>query len=149
AGTRNVLKPATNYVARPSAPARNTARSGGSYGGGGGSYFGGGGGGGGGLSVDSGVPSEEDYLKGDATYQAALAALAKQLSNFNADIDSQLENRKLDYSKALQQLGYIEPAAEGAKGTWNYEDLNTAAGRAYQAMLNDFASRNMIQSQAY
>lgn len=142
----------------PRAPVRNApkspvksssgggSRSGGSntlYNSGGGSY------GGGVDSLAVSAPSEEDYLKGDATYQAALAALAKQLSNFNVDIDTQLSNRKLDYSKALSQLGWMEPTAEGATGTWNYEDQNTAAGRAYQSMLNDFASRNMIQSQAY
>ena len=121
-----------------------------SYSGGGG--YGGGGGGGGGvgsLSVQSAIPSESDYLKGDATYQATISALAKQLANFNTDIDTQLSNRKVDYDKALQQLGYIMPAKGATEGTWNFEDQMTAAGRAYQAMLNDFASRGMIQSSGY
>ena len=115
-------------------------------------YGGGGGGGGGGvgsLSVQSAIPSESDYLKGDATYQATISALAKQLANFNTDIDTQLSNRKVDYDKALQQLGYIMPAKGATEGTWNFEDQMTAAGRAYQAMLNDFASRGMIQSSGY
>ena len=122
------------------------------YGGGGGGGYGGGGGGGGGvgsLSVQSAIPSESDYLKGDATYQATISALAKQLANFNTDIDTQLSNRKVDYDKALQQLGYIMPAKGATEGTWNFEDQMTAAGRAYQAMLNDFASRGMIQSSGY
>lgn len=121
-------------------------------GGGGGGGYGGGGGGGGGvgsLSVQSAIPSESDYLKGDATYQATISALAKQLANFNTDIDTQLSNRKVDYDKALQQLGYIMPAKGATEGTWNFEDQMTAAGRAYQAMLNDFASRGMIQSSGY
>ena len=126
---------------------------GGSYGGGSRSYSGGGGGGGGGgvgsLSVQSAIPSKSDYLKGDATYQATISALAKQLTNFNTDIDTQLSNRKVDYDKALQQLGYIMPAKGATEGTWNFEDQMTAAGRAYQAMLNDFASRGMIQSSGY
>ena len=124
---------------------------GGSYGGGSRSYSGGGGYGGGvgSLGADSGVPTEEDYLKGDATYQATISALAKQLANFNTDIDTQLSNRKVDYDKALQQLGYIMPAKGATEGTWNFEDQMTAAGRAYQAMLNDFASRGMIQSSGY
>lgn len=127
---------------------------GGSYGGGSRSYSGGGGYGGGGggvgsLSVQSAIPSESDYLKGDATYQATISALAKQLANFNTDIDTQLSNRKVDYDKALQQLGYIMPAKGATEGTWNFEDQMTAAGRAYQAMLNDFASRGMIQSSGY
>ena len=130
---------------------------GGSYGGGSRSYsggggYGGGGGGGGGvgsLSAQSAIPSESDYLKGDATYQATISALAKQLANFNTDIDTQLSNRKVDYDKALQQLGYIMPAKGATEGTWNFEDQMSAAGRAYQAMLNDFASRGMIQSSGY
>lgn len=140
---------------KPAAPARNTSRGssggGGSYGGG---YYGGGGGGGGSYGaysapVQPAVPSEEDYLKGDATYQATISALANQLKLLNSDIDAQLAKQKLDYGNALQQLGYVAPSAEGAEGTWLWEDQTTAAGRAYQAMLNDFAARNMIQSQAY
>lgn len=133
----------------PKAPVKKS--SGGGRGGtsrsGGGSY--GGGGSFGALTVDSGVPSEEDYLAGDATYQATMAALAKQLQNFNTDIDTQLSNRKIDYDNALRDLGYVAPTTEGAASGWNFDDQMTAAGRAYQAMLNDFASRGMIQSQGY
>lgn len=99
--------------------------------------------------VQPAVPSEEDYLKGDATYQATISALANQLKLLNSDIDAQLAKQKLDYGNALQQLGYVAPTVEGAEGSWLWEDQTTAAGRAYQAMLNDFAARNMIQSQAY
>lgn len=132
-----------NRAPKPAAPARPAPRGGG--GGGGGSF---GGGGGGSFDAFSAAPapagpSEEDYLAGDATYQATIAALARQLANFNTDIDSQLSTRKLDYDNALQQLGWREG------GEWNFEDQMTAAGRAYQSMLNDFASRGMIQSQAY
>lgn len=138
-----------NTPTRPTAPKKTTARStnyGSSYsggGGGGGSY----GGGGSSLGV-SAAPSEEDYLKGDATYQATLSALAKQLSNYTTDIDSQLSSRKLDYENALQQLGFIAPA-EGGTPSWNFTDAMTASGRSYQQMLNDFASRGMIQSQVF
>ena len=142
------LAPVRNAPRSQPAKPAGTSRNGG--GGGGRSYSGGGGGGsyGGGINtfsapVEPVAPSEEDYLKGDATYQATISALAKQLANFNTDIDTQLAARKLDYDKALQQLGYMEG------GGWNFEDQMTAAGRAYQSMLNDFASRNMVQSQAY
>ena len=158
---QNMTPPGTNTVRKapaPPAPAkpasRSTSRSssgggaGGSYGGGG-SYFGSGGDGYGALSTMTDIPTEEDYLKGDATYQATISALAKQLANFNTDIDTQLANRKIDYDKALQQLGYISPVDGATEGTWNFEDQMTAAGRAYQAMLNDFASRGMIQSSGY
>lgn len=130
---------------KPAAPARPAPKSGG-----GGGSFGGGGGGGGNFSAFSAAsapapaaPSEEDYLAGDATYQATIAALARQLSSFNTDIDSQLSTRKIDYDNALQQLGWRDG------GNWNFEDQLTAAGRGYQSLLNDFASRGMIQSQAF
>lgn len=136
---------------KPKAPAKNTAKNTARSGVGGGPYSGGGGGYYGSFSAPAqpAVPSEEDYLKGDATYQATISALANQLKLLNSDIDAQLAKQKLDYGNALQQLGYVAPSAEGAEGTWLWEDQTTAAGRAYQAMLNDFAARNMIQSQAY
>lgn len=130
---------------KPKTPARKSSGGGG----GGGSY---GGGGGGSYStfgaVDTGVPTEEDYLAGDATYQATLAALAKQLQNFTTDIDTQLSNRKIDYDNALGQLGWIG-GVDGAAPSWNFNDQNTASGRSYQQMLNDYAARGMIQSQAF
>lgn len=116
--------------------------------GGGGPLGGGGGPLGGGidsLSVDGGmggVPSEEDYLAGDSSYQATLSALARQLQSFQADVDTQRSNRKLDYEKSLKDLGYNG-------GNWNWDDVLTASGRAYQNNSNDFASRGMLQSQAY
>lgn len=126
--------------ASPAAPARPTPRRSTNRGGGG-SY------GGGGFAAPA-VPTEQDYLTGDATYQATIAALVKQLQNFNTDIDAQLSNRKLDYDRALSQLGW-KAGADGADPTWNWSDQNTASGRAYQALLNDYASRGMIQSQAF
>ena len=95
----------------------------------------------------SGV-SEEDYLAGDATYQATLSALLKQLQNFETDITQQKANRKLDYDRALSDLGWI-PGADGADGSWNYQDQLTAAGRSYQNLLNDYASRGMLNSTGY
>lgn len=97
------------------------------------------------------VPSEADYLKGDATYQATLAALKKQLQNFTTDIGSQRKNRKLDYNRSLKDLGYVEPDpnARGAGPSWNWDDTLTASGRANQNQLNDFASRGMLQSSGY
>lgn len=139
------MAPVRNAPRAASAPKRSSGGSG-SFGGGS-TLYSVDGGGDGGLSVS--VPSEEDYLKGDASYQATLSALLKQLTNFNTDIDTQLSNRKLDYSNALEQLGYIAPSGEGVDPSWNYEDQTTAAGRAYQAMLNDYAARNMVQSSAY
>ncbi len=98
------------------------------------------------------MPTEADYLAGDSTYQATLAALKKQLQNFTSDIGSQRSNRALDYNKSLKDLGYIapDPNARSAGGpSWNWNDTLTASGRANQNQLNDFAARGMLQSSGY
>ena len=97
------------------------------------------------------IPTEANYLAGDATYQATLAALKKQLQNFTTDINTQRSNRKLDYDKSLKDLGYVapDPNARGAGPSWNWEDTLTASGRANQNQLNDFAARGMLQSSGY
>lgn len=94
------------------------------------------------------APSETDWLAGDATYQATLAALAKQLSNFNTDLDTQLGNYGTNYASSLKDLGYT-PGLDGAAGTWNFEDPLTASGRANENLVNDFAARGMLQSTGY
>src|SRR5690606_33619111 len=111
------------------------------------------GGGPGGFSAPAApaIPTEANYLAGDATYQATLAALKKQLQNFTTDINTQRSNRKLDYDKSLKDLGYVapDPNARGAGPGWNWEDTLTASGRANQNQLNDFAARGMLQSSGY
>lgn len=137
---------------KPSTPTKTVSPGGGGGGGGGGNYYGGGGGGGYAPAPPPPAPappSEENYLAGDATYQATISALAKQLQNFTADIDAQRETYGLDYDRSLQNLGYIAPAEEGGDASWNWNDTLTASGRAYQNQVNDFAARNMLQSQGY
>lgn len=133
----------------PVQPARNVSRSsspyGGVYGGGDGGY----GGGGPVEPVAPAVPTEEDYLAGDATYNATISALKKQLESFQTDVGMQRENRKLDYNTALKDLGYIAPGEGATDPSWNWEDTLTASGRAYQNQNNDFAARGMLQSQGY
>lgn len=94
------------------------------------------------------APSEEDYLAGDGSFQAQLAALKGALERYTADSTLQRNNYQTDYGSSLRDLGYTE-GAEGGAGQWNWNDQNTASGRAYQNQLNDFASRNMLQSQGY
>lgn len=103
---------------------------------------------GGGIMGGGGAPSEEDYLAGDATYQATISALKKQLESFTTDIGTQRSNRKLDYDKAIKDLGYIAPG-EGGEASWNFEDPLTASGRSYQNQLNDFAARGGLRSSGY
>lgn len=122
--------------AKPSKPGSNTQY-------GGSSNFSGGG-----SSKTPKTPSEADYLKGDSTYQATVSALAKQLSNFTTDINAQEANYDIDFNKAVQELGYI-PGVDGGANAWNWDDQLTASGRSYQQLLNDFASRGMLQSQGF
>lgn len=125
------------------------------YSGGGGGSYGGGGGGSApisGMMAPMAAPpiSEEDYLAGDATYNATISALAKQFANFQADINGQRDRYNLDFDKGVKDLGYIDPDANvTGDETWNWDDQLTASGRGYQNQLNDFASRNMLQSQGY
>lgn len=146
---------------KPAAPARQSSRAGqirqdltqgriGTSGGGSrstgsssrGSYSTGGGTGNYGGFTDPPAVSEEDYLAGDATYQATLSALLKQLQRFETDTEEQRQNRQLDYNNALSDLGWSD-------GNWDFQDTLTASGRAYQNLLNDFAARGMLQSTGY
>lgn len=90
------------------------------------------------------VPSEQDYLAGDSAYQTQFASLKAALERYQADQQLETSKYNTDYTTSLRDLGYDE----GAK-KWNWTDQLTAAGRAYQSQLNDFASRGMLQSQGY
>lgn len=97
-------------------------------------------------------PSPEDYLKGDAAYQAQVAALAKALSDYTADDTAQRTKYETDYGEGLKSLGWTPDDPKTAdinEGAWNWEDQLTASGRASQNQTNDFASRGMLQSSAY
>lgn len=156
--TRPRFQPAGTNL--PSREAIQTYRSGGGYAGGGGGGGGGGyedysGGGGGGMMAPMSAPaapSEEDYLGGDAGYQAQLAALLKALELYQADDTAQRTRYETDYGDAIKQLGWTpdDPkTAEIDESKWNWDDQNTASGRANQTQLNDFASRGMLQSSGY
>lgn len=102
----------------------------------------------GGMAPAVAAPSEEDYLAGDGSFQAQLAALKGALERYTADASLQRTNYQTDYGSSLRDLGYTE-GLDGAPGQWNWNDQNTASGKSYQQQLNDFASRNMLQSQGY
>lgn len=102
--------------------------------------------------------SDEDWLSGDSAYQAQLAALLKALADSEADFTSQRTRYDTDYNDALRSLGWINEVAddpntvdvnEGRPGAWNFQDLNTASGRAFTNQQNDFASRGLLQSSLY
>lgn len=97
-------------------------------------------------------PSEEDYLAGDSGYQAQVAALLKALELYKSDDTAQRTKYEGDYGDALRTLGWTPDNAGTAdidESKWNWDDQNTASGRAYQGQLNDFASRGMLQSSGY
>lgn len=103
------------------------------------------------------APSEADYLAGDSAYQAQLAALTKALSDYQSDQTNQRSQYDTQYNQGLASLGYQAPGAgpdgipntEDDAGPWNFQDLNTSAGRSYDNQLNDFASRGELQSSGY
>lgn len=88
------------------------------------------------------APSDDDYLKGDASYIAQQAALVRALSDYLADDTAQRTKYNTDYSDTMKNLGF-----QG--GQWNLDDLNTASGRSNQNQVNDFAGRGLLQSSLY
>lgn len=155
APTRNTSNTKSGGGARPAATSKQV------LGGGGGTYDLGFGGGSGGGFAPMGAPApapapaaptEEDYLAGDAGYKAQLASLMKALSMYTADDTAQRTRYETDYGDALKNLGWTPDNAETEdvnESAWNWEDQNTASGRANQNQLNDFASRGMLQSSGY
>lgn len=93
--------------------------------------------------VDNSAQSDDDWLAGDSTYNAALAALKKTMSGYQADYDKSKTNYENDYNDSLKNLGWQ------SDGTWNQDDQNTAYGRSYGNQLNDYAARDMLQSSFY
>lgn len=88
--------------------------------------------------------SDDDWLQGDSTYQAALAALKKTLTGYQTQYDTSKTNYDTDYNSSLKNLGWNQDA-----NNWNQEDDNTAYGRSYGNQQNDFAARDMLQSSFY
>lgn len=98
-------------------------------------------------------PSPDQWMNAgaDQAYQAQISALAKALSDYRADNQHQQDQYNTDFSKSLDTLGWT-PGANATDvngGSWNWNDQNTASGKAYQNQLNDFASRGLLQSSLY
>ena len=102
----------------------------------------------------SGAPADMDYTAGDPTYLATLAALESALKLKEANIEADRKKYDVDYDESLRTIGYRKPVGtEGSPdfkaGDFDREDLTTASGKAYQNMVNDFASRGLLQSSLY
>jgi len=95
--------------------------------------------------------SEQDWLAGDATYNASTAALQRALKGFEDEKNLNLKNYDTDFAGNLKKLGWDdEDGVDGPlQGKWNNDDVNTSRGKRFQSQLNDFGSRDMLQSSFY
>jgi hypothetical protein len=94
------------------------------------------------------VPVET--LRTTPEYMARERALAAAMEMFGAKQSTDKARFEEDYGKSLSELGY-DPTAK----SWDQGQLMssgqraTAAGKAFNALRNDFAARGMLQSGAY
>lgn len=148
-GLGTVLKPqGTGTVLKPTAPAQAL----GDGGGGGGTGGGGGGGGGGGYiapysqqSFGAAPMTQQDFLGSDAEYLAAEAAYKNVYDQLAASLTREDTNYNKDFGTALGNLGWL-----GAdKGGWAMQNKETAAGRGYANLFDDFASRGMLRGSGF
>lgn len=97
------------------------------------------------------APSVEDYQASDSILTAALGALDRALKDYGAQWDSDVSNYERDYGQGLSDLGWQDRDAQtaGDQMGWNWDDILTSSGRAYQNQMGDFANRGMLQSQGY
>lgn len=114
-----------------------------------------GGGGGGGIAgaapADVHVANpEQDYLQ-EAQYLASISALDEALSKFQNQDKAERGRYDVDYKQGLDDLGWrdMDKQTAGDQMGWDWNDVLSASGRAYQNNVNDFASRDNIQSSAY
>lgn len=76
----------------------------------------------------------------------------RALSDYQAQDTTKRSQYNTDYGTTLKGLGWTQddPATTDAnEGAWNFNDLNTAAGRSFNNQENDFAGRGLLQSSLY
>lgn len=145
----------TAGVVQPTHPATAFKPVGGGGGSGGGGGGGGGGGYGGGINVAANiappppvVPGKEDFLNSDDIYLAALSRYNKGYDDLNADIGRREKDYGIQYNNSLGDLGALG-AEDGTVDSWDFSNQQTAAGRGYQSLLQDFAARGLLHSGDY
>ena len=101
-------------------------------------------------------PNKEEWIGKDPGYTAQVSALAKALTDYQTNYDKELGQYDVDYKKGVRTLGWDATAFDDPKtqanegaGAWNLEDQTRSSGRSYQGQLNDYASRNLLQSSLY
>lgn len=156
----------TSYVAPPPAASPYSGppslSAGGSAGGGSGSggsgygdtgSFGVDGGGALGAVTTPPIPTDEEFLSGDAGYQRELAALERALADYKTQNTTERDRYGVNFNEGLRNLGWAmkddEATPDVFEGSWNLEDTNFAAGRGFQNLRNDFAARGLLQSSDY
>lgn len=136
-----------------------------SPGGGGGSYYdsysGGGGGYGGGYDTFAAPappppPNKDEWIASDAGFKAQRDALMKALADYQTNYNAEIAQYDVDYGKGIRSLGWDstkldDPTTKENEGVgaWNTTDMTRSSGRSYQNQLNDFGSRNLLQSSLY
>jgi hypothetical protein len=101
-------------------------------------------------------PNKEEWIGKDPGYTAQVSALAKALADYQTNYDAEINQYDVDYKTGIRNLGWdataiddpMTPQNEGV-GKWNLEDTTRSSGRSYQNQLNDYASRNLLQSSLY
>jgi hypothetical protein len=95
-------------------------------------------------------PSETEFLNSDDVYLAALSRYNKQFGDLEADITRRGTDYESSFGKGVADLGYIDNTPDIAGDeTWAFDDQNTAAGRAFQSLIQDFAARGLLHSGDY
>jgi len=101
-------------------------------------------------------PNKEEWITSDAGFKAQRDALAKALADYQTNYDAEIGQYDVDYTKGIRNLGWDwskldDPMTKDNEGVgvWNTTDMTRSSGRSYQNQLNDFASRNLLQSTLY
>lgn len=93
--------------------------------------------------------SQQEWLANDDAYTDTVAAQRLEYENLLAQLQAQQRNYETDLYNTLRNLGLRGHQVSGGSiqgGEWDTSDRLGAYGRQYQNLMNDFASRGMLQS---
>lgn len=71
------------------------------------------------------------------------------MENYNTDYNTQLSDYDTNLRSSFSDLGYQNFGDNFSGGRWSVDDLNTASGRGYNNLTNDFAARGLLQGSEY
>jgi len=98
-----------------------------------------------------GTPDIDWLRSNDGEFTAAEAAYKNVFDQLAATLDREGKNYDLDYGTAQKNLGWIDEDGDEGPGVaqWAMNNVDTAAGRGYRSMFDDFAGRGMTQGTAF